>query len=330
MKIFVTGATGSIGQHLVKMLAERGHTIHALVRSVEKAKAQSLNNLTYFQGDLSDKASIDKAMSGCQQVYHLAACAKVWAKHSGEFYAINVTGTVNILEAAVKHKIEKVVVTSTAGVLGPSLSNTITEDTVRELDFFNEYEGSKSMAESRVKDFVNNCNLNVVIVSPSRVYGPFLSGPASSITLMIDKYVNGKWRVYPGTGKEIGNYVYIEDVALGHILAMEKGRKGHTYLLGGENHDYISFYSKLGEASGIDRKMIRIPVWVQLTFARIQLLLAERFGKEPSITPKWISKGNYNWELSSHKAIQELGLPVTPLSEGLRKTVAYVKTIRRN
>ena len=329
MKIFVSGSTGSIGAHLVKMLSERGHTVHILVRSMEKAKNIAFNNVIPFKGDITDKVSVDKAMLGCQQAYHVAALAKVWAKDTGEFYKVNVKGTENVLQSAVEHNVERVVVTSTAGVLGPSLKGIITEEKIRDIDFFNEYEGSKSMAESRIKDFVNIHNLDVVIVSPTRVYGPFIFGAPSSTTLLIDKYVNDAWRIYPGTGKELGNYVYIEDVALGHILAMEKGRKGHTYLLGGKNYDYVTFYDKLGEVAGIKRKMFTVPLWIQVAFAKIQLFQAEWFSKEPMITPKWIAKGRYNWELSSEKAISELGLPVTPFEEGLKKTVDYVRSLRK-
>jgi nucleoside-diphosphate-sugar epimerase len=329
MKIMVTGSTGSIGAHLVKMLSDQGHTVHILVRSLEKAKNLPYKNIVPFQGDITDKKSIDTAIKGCQQVYHLAAFAKVWARDTGTFYKINVEGTVNILQSAVENNIEKVVLTSTGGVFGPSLNGIVTEEKIRDIDFFNEYEGSKTFAESRIKDFVNLHKLNVVIVSPTRVYGPFIFGEPSSTTLMIDQFVNHGWRFYPGTGKELGNYAYIEDVAIGHILAMEKGQKGHTYILGGENCDYVSFYRMLGKIAGIKRKMLRIPLWVQFFIARFQLFLAEQFGKEPMITPKWIAKGKYNWEVSSEKAVRELGLPVTPLEEGLKKTVEYVKSLHR-
>jgi len=329
MKIFVSGSTGSIGAHLVKMLSDRGHTTHVLVRSLEKAKNLTFANVIPFKGDITDKKSVDKAMKGCRQAYHVAAFASVWAKDTGKFYKINVGGTVNVLQSAVDYNVEKVVVTSTAGVLGPSLHGVITEEKIRDIDIFNEYEGSKVMAESMIKDFVNIHDLDVVIVSPTRVYGPFIFGTPSSTTLLVDKYVNHSWRFYPGTGKELGNYAYIEDVALGHILAMEKGRKGHTYLLGGENFDYVTFYNKLGNVTGIKRKMFKVPIWVQMTFAGYQLFMAEWFGETPMITPKWIAKGRYNWELSPEKAIRELGLTITPIDEGLRKTVEYVRSLRK-
>src|SRR5690606_19071586 len=306
-------------------LSEQGHTIHVLVRSLKKAEQLAFDNIVAFQGDAMDPISIEKAMNDCEQVYHLAAFAKVWAKDTGEFFRQNVGATENVLKTAVKLGVKKVVVTSTAGALGPSLTGMVTESKIRDKDFFNEYEGSKAMTESRVKDYVIQHNLDVVIVSPTRVYGPFIFGEPSSITLMIDKYVNGAWKVYPGNGKQVGNYVYIEDVARGHILAMEKGKKGETYLLGGDNHDFIEFYDLLAEVSGVKKKMYKAPLWGQMAFAKYQLFMANNFGKEPVITPKWIARGKYDWVLSAEKAQKELGLTVTPLKEGLAKTVEWLK-----
>ncbi len=328
MKVFVTGATGAIGAHLVKSLSDRGNTVHILVRSLAKAKELSFKGVVPFVGDITNKRSIDQAIEGCTQVYHLAACAKVWAKNTGHFYKVNVQGTENVLQSALEHKIDKVVVTSTAGVLGPSINSVITEKKIRDVDFLNEYEGSKSMAESKIKDFVNVHGLNVVIVSPSRVYGPLVFGSPSSTTLMIDKYVNGSWRIYPGKGIELGNYVYIEDVISGHLLAMDKGQKGQVYLLGGENYDYKTFYKVLSEVSGVKRKMVSIPYWFQMILARLLWLRAETFLINPLFTPKWVRKGFYDWELSSEKSVRELGVSITPLKDGLIKTANYLKKVQ--
>lgn len=325
MKVFVSGATGSIGAHLTKMLSERGYITHALVRSMEKAKNLAFDNVVLFQGDITDKKSVDAAMKGCEQAYHVAAYAEVWAKDTEVFYDINVGGTKNVMQSALEHQVKKVVFTSTAGIFGPSINGMITEEKIRDIDLFNEYEGSKLMAESLVKDFINLKGLDVVIVSPTRVYGPFLFGEPSSTTLVIHKYINEGWRMYPGDGTGIGNYVYIEDVALGHILAMEKGKTGETYLLGGDNFSYVEFFNMIGEISGIRRKMIKIPMWAQMSFARMQLFMALRFGRLPDVTPKWIVRGKYHYELSPEKAIRELGLPVTPIKEGLEKSIEWVR-----
>ena len=323
MSIFITGGTGYIGAHLLKRLADSGEKIHVLVRSEKKATNIKHPNVAIFEGDIMNKDSIRDAMQGCNKVYHLAAFAKVWAKDPKIYFDINVTATVNILEVAQELEVSKVIVTSTAGVYGASVSDDITETYVRDFDFFNEYESSKAISESRIKDFVI-AGLDVSIVSPTRVYGPYLFGETQSVTQLIQKYVKGNWRIIPGDGTKIGNYVFIDDVINGHILAMEKGKKGHTYILGGENHDYNSFFKILAIESGIHRKMIKLPIGFQMLFSRIQLMKIP-FGGTPLITPKWIAKGKYDWKVDANKAINELGLKVTSLQEGVKKTIDWVE-----
>lgn len=323
MSIFITGGTGYIGAHLLKRLADSGEKIHVLVRSEKKATNIKHPNVAIFEGDIMNKDSIRDAMQGCNKVYHLAAFAKVWAKDPKIYFDINVTATVNILEVAQELEVSKVIVTSTAGVYGASVSDDITETYVRDFDFFNEYESSKAISESRIKDFVI-AGLDVSIVSPTRVYGPYLFGQPQSVTQLIHKYVKGNWRIIPGDGTKIGNYVFVDDVIDGHILAMEKGQKGHTYILGGENHDYNSFFKILAIESGIHRKMIKLPIGFQMLFSRIQLMKIP-FGGTPLITPKWIAKGKYDWKVDANKAINELGLKVTSLQEGVKKTIDWVE-----
>ena len=323
MSIFITGGTGYIGAHLLKKLTDAGEKIHVLVRSEKKATNIKHPNVTVFEGDIMNKESIKDAMQGCSTVYHLAAFAKVWAKDPKIYFDINVTATVNILEVAQELEVSKVIVTSTAGVYGASVSDDITETYVRDFDFFNEYESSKAISESRIKDFVI-AGLDVSIVSPTRVYGPYLFGQPQSVTQLIHKYVKGNWRIIPGDGTKIGNYVFVDDVIDGHILAMEKGQKGHTYILGGENHDYNSFFKILAIESGIHRKMIKLPIGFQMLFSRIQLMKIP-FGGTPLITPKWIAKGKYDWKVDANKAINELGLKVTSLQEGVKKTIDWVE-----
>jgi len=319
MKYFVTGASGYIGAHLVKSLVSKGHEVHALCRSEKKASALPEESKVFY-GDILEEEKIRKGMEGCDYVFHLAAFAKVWAKDSGRFYSINVTGTRLVLEAAKELDIKRVVVVSTAGVYGASFDGLIDEDFVRRKDFFNEYEGSKTLAESWVKDYVSE-GLDVVIVSPTRVYGPYLSGKPDSVSLMIEKYVTGKWRFLPGPPDRIGNYVYVEDVVKGMELALKKGKRGRTYILGGENHSYHEFFRILSDVSGIRRKMFQIPITVSYIFAWIQLQSARLFGVEPLITPKWVPKAKYHWAVSSARAEKELGYQITSLSEGISKTV---------
>lgn len=319
MKYFVTGATGYIGEHLVNSLILDKQDVHALCRSEQKA-AILPQKTKIFMGDIMDMESVLKGMKGCEYVIHLAAFAKVWAKDSGKFYDINVRGTNMILEAAHLLGVKRVVVVSTGGVYGPSFGTVINEDYVRKIDFNNEYEGSKALSESWIKDFVIK-GLDIVIVSPTRVYGPYLHGNEESVTLLIKKYVKEGWRFIPGPTDRIGNYVFVEDVVDGIRKSLVKGIKGRTYILGGENYSYGEFFKVLSGVSGIKRRMFQIPLAVAYLFAWIQLQLARVFGRDPLITPKWVAKAKYHWEVSSERAEKELDYKITGLKEGLEKTI---------
>ncbi len=265
-----------------------------------------------------------QGMLGCSQVYHLAALAKVWSKNKDSYFHCNVTGTKNVLDAAITCKIKRVVVCSTAGVYGASLNGVISEDTERTHDFFNEYESSKAISESLIKDYIIQQNLDIVIASPTRVYGPYPFGKPESVTFMVEKYVNKEWKFIPGKGDKIGNYIFINDVISGLQLAMLNGIKGHTYLLGGTNHDLIDFFDTLKKVSNIKVRMYKIPIWLIMLFAQLHYFLAKNFNITPLLTPKWIAKTIYHWEVSSKKAQKELGLEITPLETGLEKTVAWL------
>lgn len=325
MTVFITGATGYIGSHLAMRLAQSGVQVHALCRSEERGRLLEHPNIRKYYGDLHAIDVMDQAMQGCQQVYHVAAFARVWHRNPGTYYDINVSGTRHVLECCVRHRVEKVVFTSTGGVYGASTHGVITEDYIRQLDFFNEYEASKCLAESWVKDFVIQ-GLHVVIVSPTRVYGPYLFGSPESVTRMISQYVLGSWRWIPGPADKIGNYVYIDDVVTGHIQAMERGRAGQTYILGGTNHSYTEFFSLLQQVSGIRRRMIGLPLWLIRLIAWVEERKAVWLGMSPAMTPKWVAKARFDWEVDPSKSIREFDLQLVPLKEGLERTIAWLRS----
>ena len=321
-KVFITGATGFIGELLVRALVEQGKTVHALVRSPEKAKKISHPQVKIFKGDLSDPESIAEAMSGCREVYHLAAFAKLWAKDPDIFHRINVDGTLFVLEAARKTNVGKVVVTSTAGVLGPSDKGLVSEETPRSLDFFNDYERTKAISEEKIREYVKE-GMNVVIVNPSRVYGPGELSDSNAVTKLICKYAEGKWRVIPGDGKSIGNYVFVDDVVKGHLLAMESGKAGERYILGGDNASFDNFFGLLREITGKNQRMFNLPLSLMMFVARTQNLKTKLLGTAPLITPMWVKRYLYNWELDISKATRDLGYEKTSLAEGIRKTLDW-------
>ena len=330
MKVFITGATGFIGIHLAKTLAASGHTVHALYRSEKKlAPLADITNIILFKGDITEPESLEKAMNGCEQVYHVAAFADVWAKDPSIIYKLNVEATKNIFKIAQKLEIQKIVFTSTAGVYGPSLKGEVTEMTSRSLDFFVEYERTKFIAEEKAREYVNK-GLDIVIVNPTRVYGPGLLSKSNSVTLMIKQFSEGKWRIIPGNGKSIGNYVFVEDVVKGHLLAMEKGKSGENYILGGSNASYIEFFDILRDLTGRKHKLFKLPLFIMLCSAHTMMLITKIFGKPPLITPALVRKFNYQWDVSSKKAETELGYTITTLKEGMQSVLEWVKTKKYN
>ena len=322
-KVFVSGATGFIGIQLVKKLIDSGNTVHALYRSEAKADLIRIEGVTLFKGDIMDKQCLLLAMKGCSQAYHVAAYAAVWSKDPTLFLRFNVDGTLNVLEAARLTGIDRMVVTSTAGILGPSEKEPVNENSPVPSSFFTLYEDSKYKMEQELKIF-SNPTPELIIVNPTRVYGPGFLSKSNGMSLMIKKYIAGSWRFIPGDGKRMGNYVYVEDVVSGHLLAMEKGTSGERYVLGGEDISYMQLFDFVRTSSGVSKRLFHIPVQLLFFAAGLFSILSKVTGKPPLIVPSWVRKLTHNWVVSSEKAIKELGYAPMNAKEGIDRTVQWL------
>ncbi|MCX7985829.1 MAG: NAD-dependent epimerase/dehydratase family protein [Bacteroidales bacterium] len=329
MKVFVTGGTGFIGEKLIRHLLNKGFEVNALYRSEKKKNQLGLVQVNWIQGDITDESCLNRGMEGCDAVFHVAAYAVAWEEHPGDFRKYNVQGTVNVMNAALNNKIKKVVFTSTAGIFGPSFHGTINEKSVSPIPHFTGYERSKAEAEYVIiNEYIKKKGLNVVIVNPTRVFGPGALNQSNSTTLMIKKYIEGKWHFLPGDGRAIGNYAFIDDVVEGHLQALEKGRTGENYILGGENISYQKFFDIVSQVSNKKYRLIPIPVTLMLGVAYCFVGLNKIYSRFlPPITPAHVSKFSYNWETSCNKAINELGYKITPFEQAVKKTVLYFKQI---
>lgn len=324
MSTLITGSTGFIGSRLAKVLAERGETVHALCRATANVDDLRHSNIRIFTGDVMDAESVSRAMQGCSHVYHLAAFTKNWARDPEQFIQINCGGLQHVLTAARHHGVEKVVFTSTSLTVPPSNGKPSDETSMFTGRPLTEYARSKIAAENLAREAAAE-GMHVVIVNPTRVFGPGILNEANSATLMIKQYLDGTWRVIPGDGNGVGNYVFVDDVVRGHIAAMEHGRSGEKYVLGGENANYHQLFGMISELSHRKRWMITLPKSFAMAFANFEQLRAEVTGKYPMISPEWAKIFLSSWACSTAKAERELGYIVTPLRSALATTIGWLR-----
>lgn len=322
--VFLTGASGFIGRHLAQQLAHHGTVVHVLTRSSSQTNHLQHDNIKIFEGDLLDAASIRKAMTGCSQVYHLAGLAKMWMKDKAAYYRVNVTGTDNILSAAASLPIEKIIATSTAGVLPPSNGTMTNELSPKRPQLYTEYERTKNQGEELAFNYARQ-GLPVVVINPTKVYGPGPIDDSNTATMMVRDYILGKWKIIPGNGKGAMNYVYIDDEVNGIITAMELAAPGSQYIIGGENASYDQFFELVRSLSGIHRRLIHIPYPVIRSIAWLEDAKTNLLGARPMITSEWVKKLPYDWSKDISKAERELGYRARSLEEGLTDTINWLQ-----
>ncbi|HNX82901.1 MAG: SDR family oxidoreductase [Bacteroidales bacterium] len=327
MNCLLTGSNGFIGRRLVEELSAGGNKVKCLVRSPEKFRElSSLPGVTPIVGDLDAVDVLEEASACCDTVFHLAAYAKPWSKDRSLPYRINVAGTENVLRAARKAGVRRFVFTSSAAVIGPSPgTEPIDESFLRTVPWFNEYEETKAAAEELVRSY-NRDGMECVIVNPTRVYGPGPINESNSVTKMISLYARGRWRIIPGDGKCVGNYVMVDDVVRGHILAAQKGRPGEQYILGGENLTFDTFFDTLATLTGRRLWLVKMPVSLMSAAAGVMEWQASFTGIPPLITPSWIKKYLNHWSLSSRKATEDMGYQPRPFAEGAKITMEWLQS----
>lgn len=327
MNTLVTGATGFIGSHLLHALVAKGRAVRALVRKTSDTGAIAGTPALVLHGDLAEEADVARAMEGCDEVYHLAAFAKNWARDERAVTRINLDALDTVLRAARAAGVRRVVYTSTVMTFGPSNGRAVDETTVRALPPATLYERSKEEAEYLVDRHVDR-GLDVVTVHPSRVFGPGRLSEANSTTILIDRYMRGTFRTLPGDGSAVGNYVYVHDVVAGCIAAMERGQAGGHYILGGDNCTFSELFDMIDEAAHLHRLLLPVPKALVRAFAQLDQFAGELGLRQPVLTPPWVDVMYDDWACSSDRARRELGYMHTPLDTAIRETVAWLRRER--
>ncbi|HMX57050.1 MAG TPA: SDR family oxidoreductase [Leptospiraceae bacterium] len=324
MPALVTGASGHIGSNLVKQLLDQGEKVRALIRkSSNTACLPDHKNLEIVYGDVYDRPSLVAAVTGMPFVYHTAAVYSLSRKNPGQILETAMQGTRNILEAVkVAGGVKRVVYTSSVAAVG------MTDDPTRPLDESNwtadsdpdEYTRAKLESEKLAHSLAREFGIDLVAVNPALVLGALDLKPTPSNKVVLD-FLQGKVPAYLETGFSA---VSVEDVAAGHILAMQKGRSGERYILSGENVKLVDFFEILGKISGKKPPGIKLPRPLAIGMAAMFEFAAGITKSEPLATVQAMKSITNRYGFYSFaRAGKELGYKPRPLDQTLRSTVEW-------
>jgi dihydroflavonol-4-reductase len=339
-KIFITGSTGFIGSSVLKLLLDRGHEVRALVRPgsslgggvgifpqasstrfhpPREAGAARQGHLEPVVGDLRDTAALERGIRGCEVVYHLAARYSLWNPRPRDIYEMNFIGSRNVFAAAFKAGVRKVVHTSTVGTLKPAPGKAVDEAAREDLARLRgHYKRSKWLAEEEARRW-SAAGLPVVIVQPSTPVGPRDARPTPTGNMVLE-FLKGRVPAYTRTGL---NLVPVEDCALGHLLAADRGRVGESYILGGENLSLREIYSLLSDLSSRVAPRICLPASALLPISLLEACYCRLFNRLPKIPWEALEMARQFMYFDSGKAVRELDYSPGPVRRALAESVLW-------
>jgi len=322
MKTLVTGATGFLGSAIVRELLKDGTEVMVLLRKNSDTSNIDGLDVEKIYGDIQDRESVKSALKGCDTLYQTAALYAFWARDSKVFYDINVEGTKTILNAALEQGMKKVVYTSSAITMGSHGAET----PANEESEFNlwkmgdHYSISKYLGEVEALKIANQ-GLPLVIVNPTGITGVRDIKPTPTGKVIVD-FLNRKMRAYMDAG---GNFVDVEDVARGHILAAQKGRIGERYILGNENMSVVDLFRLIEELTGVKPPSFKIPYSVALVLGYMNQLITSITRKPPIVSAPMVRMGSKYTYCDSSKAINELGFTQTPIRTTIEKAINWFR-----
>jgi len=319
MKYFITGATGFVGGVLARKLREQGHEVRASVRNPDKAKELQAVGVQLFKGDVTDKDSMREAMTGADGVYHVAGWYKIGAKDKRDGVRVNIEGTRKVFELMQELKIPKGVYTSSLVVNSDTHGLLVDEKYHFHGKHLSEYDRTKAVAHDIANEFIRN-GLPLVIVQPGTIYGP---GDTSIVRTNIISLLKEQLPLVPDQTAYC--WAHVDDIVQGHILAMEKGRVGESYIIAGEPYKASDAFKLAAQVSGKRAPMIGPP-----GLAKAMSIMATPFDK---ILPEtYTSEGlrivaGPTYLGSNSKAKNELGYDPRPFKEGWTETVKHEMTL---
>ena len=323
MTVFVTGATGFVGAAVARALCARGEGVRVLVRPGRAGLNLQGLAVDPITGDLRDVATFAPHLKGCAALYHVAADYRLWARHPQDLYDTNVTGTQDLIRAALDAGVPRIVYTSSVATLGLNADGSPSDEDTRVTrnDMVGHYKRSKFLAEQAVHDLVTDHGAPVVIVNPSTPIGPGDVRPTPTGRIIVEA-ARGRMPAYVETGL---NVVHVDDVAQGHLLAHDKGRVGARYILGGTDMTLGAILDLVAAETGKPAPRIKLPHGLVMPIAAISETLAQLTGKEPFATRDGVRIARKHMYFSSAKAERDLGYSARPAVEAIKDAVAWFR-----
>jgi farnesol dehydrogenase len=324
MQIFLTGATGFLGHEILEALRSRKHGMTALVRSRESAAALP-PGVRSVVGAVERPESYRPALQGHDALVHVAALVKMWARDRRDFDRVNVEGTTTLLRSARDAGIGKLVYASSFIALGPSDGAPLTEDDARRTETcHNDYERTKLLADRAARRLIAE-GFPLYVLYPGVIYGPGNLTDGNLVARNIIPFLNG--RMPFGVAIQAWSYAFIQDVVQGFVRVVEGAPPSRRYILGGDNRTGADFYQALHEVTGRKPPRWNIPLGAAFAAGCGEYLLAELFGRQPRLLTHEVARiYRRSWTYDSSRAIRELGYAITPLTEGLDRLVAWLKS----
>ena len=318
--VLVSGANGFVGSAVVRALLRHGYPVHALARSSSDTANLAGLDVEIVRGDLLDPPSLERALQGCEGLFHLAANYRLWARDPREIHTANVRGTHNILLAAQRCGVRRIVHTSSVATLGLHHDGTPSnEDTpVRLGDMIGAYKRSKFLSEALVRRCVR-AGSDIVIVNPAAPVGPRDRKPTPTGRMILDA-ARGRMPAFVDTGLCV---VHVDDVAEGHVLAYERGQRGRRYVLGGENMSLKAILAAVAALSGRRAPRLQLPHAAVLPVAHVAEAWARFTGVAPNITVDGVKLARHRMYFSSGRAEAELGWRARPAREALADAIQW-------
>ena len=323
MTTLITGANGFVGSALVRLLLQQGHEVKALVRPGSDRRNLEQLDVTPVEGDLTDPASLQRALSGCSYLFHVAADYRLWIPDPERMYRTNVDGTRDLFRQAADAGVSRMVYTSSVATLGINRDRTPADETtpVTLGDMVGHYKRSKFLAEQAVRELAEEQGLPVVIVNPSTPIGPRDIKPTPTGRIIVDA-LRGKIPAYVDTGL---NVAHVDDVAQGHLLAFARGELGKRYILGGEDMSLKTILGIICDYAGMTPPRIKLPHNLVYPFAWLAESWARVSRKEPFATVDGVKMARKFMYFSSARAEQALGYEPRPARRALENAVDWFR-----